>query len=329
MLVFAPQEFKKHLCFGVVVLIISLAAVAGYAWVAWEAPRLPGGSSATGLGYGIVGAAIIVFELLLAVRKAPKIRGWRLGKTRHWLLAHIWLGVLCVPFVILHTGFALGGVLTTTLAAVFACVIASGLYGLWLQNVVPAEMRRLTPAETVHGQIDHVSAQYAASAALLVEATCGPMPHGDQSAQEARTELRATTRNVPRVGAQRTWTQARERQLSLESPRPVVANSQALRRAFESEIQPYLTEGYRGRPATPLAEEISAKAFFAALRSQLNPLAHVAVNTIETWCDHRRQFDVQQKLHRRLHGWLLIHLPLSLVLLALLIAHVYTGLKYW
>ena len=84
-----------------------------------------------------------------------------------------------------------------------------------------------------------------------------------------------------------------------------------------------------GRPASPLAEQRTAAEFFAALRARLNPKAHAAVDTIATWCEHRRQFDVQERLHRRLHGWLLFHLPLSLALLALLIAHVVTGLRYW
>ncbi len=252
-----------------------------------------------------------------------------MGKTRHWLLAHIWLGVLCVPLVVLHTGFQLGGALTTTLAAVFAIVIGSGLYGLWLQNVVPGEMRRSTPAETVHSQIDQVSAQYAASAALLVETTCGPNPSADRALDGASARPRTPARAFPRVGAQRSWSQARDRQSDLDVPRDAVPNSRALRQAFDIEIRPYLAEGRRGRPSSPLAEDCTAAEFFLALCAQLDPEAHAAVNAIATWCEHRRQFDVQERLHRRLHGWLLFHLPLSLALLALLIAHVYTGLKYW
>jgi hypothetical protein len=34
-------------------------------------------------------------------------------------------------------------------------------------------------------------------------------------------------------------------------------------------------------------------------------------------------------MHRWLHGWLSIHLPLSMALLILLAAHVFVALKYW
>jgi hypothetical protein len=41
-----------------------------------------------------------------------------------------------------------------------------------------------------------------------------------------------------------------------------------------------------------------------------------------------RQFDRQERLHRWLHGWLLVHLPLSIVLIVLMLVHIYTALKY-
>ena len=60
---------------------------------------------------------------------------------KHWMKAHIWLGLLSVSLLILHSGFhfwnlALSGVLM----AVFLIVIASGLWGLALQQVIPTIM---------------------------------------------------------------------------------------------------------------------------------------------------------------------------------------------
>ena len=42
---------------------------------------------------GRLGGGIILFEMLLWPRKSLW-RGWRLGRTKLWMTAHIWLGLL-------------------------------------------------------------------------------------------------------------------------------------------------------------------------------------------------------------------------------------------
>ena len=54
-------------------------------------------------------------------------RVWRIGMVKTWLRAHIWLGLLTVPLILLHSGFTWGGQLTTILAWLFIIVIASGI----------------------------------------------------------------------------------------------------------------------------------------------------------------------------------------------------------
>ena len=34
-------------------------------------------------------------------------------------------------------------------------------------------------------------------------------------------------------------------------------------------------------------------------------------------------------MHRWLHGWLLVHLPLSMALVVLMFIHIYVAIKYW
>ena len=85
------------------------------------------------------GGVIILFEMLLWPRKSLW-RGWRLGRTKLWMTAHIWLGLLTLPLLLLHGGFHFS-LSSSTLAAVLmwllVLVVGSGLFGLVLQNILP------------------------------------------------------------------------------------------------------------------------------------------------------------------------------------------------
>ena len=87
-----------------------------------------------------------------------------MGTVQRWLRAHIWLTLLTIPLVILHSGFRLGGPMTTLLMALFAIVMVSGIYGLVLQHLMPRLMKERLPAETVFEQIPHIRAQLAVAA---------------------------------------------------------------------------------------------------------------------------------------------------------------------
>src|SRR5258708_37608142 len=100
--------------------------------------RWPGGGSLTGLVLGTLAAAIFLFELALVGKKTKTFRTARwMPRAQTWMKAHIWLGLLTVPLVVLHSGGRFGGTLTTLFIAVFGLVIASGVWGLLLQNVLP------------------------------------------------------------------------------------------------------------------------------------------------------------------------------------------------
>ncbi len=45
-------------------------------------------------------------------------------------------------------------------------------------------------------------------------------------------------------------------------------------------------------------------------------------------CEERRELAEHRKLHHLLHGWLLLHVPLSFALLVLTVIHVVTAV-YW
>ena len=97
--------------------LLTAGAAAWYGTEVVPGRALPGGGSVPGLTFGIAGGVIILFELALWLRK--RWRRWRLGKTSTWMRAHIWGGLLTVPLLLLHSGFVLGGWLSTSLAFLF------------------------------------------------------------------------------------------------------------------------------------------------------------------------------------------------------------------
>jgi len=56
--------------------------------------------------------------------------------------------------------------------------------------------------------------------------------------------------------------------------------------------------------------------------------AHATLGDLEDICDEARQLTRQQRLHRWLHGWLLVHIPLSLALILLGAVHAVMALRY-
>ena len=67
---------------------------------------------------------------------------------------------------------------------------------------------------------------------------------------------------------------------------------------------------------------------FEQKRNLVPETLHPALDDLERICRERRELLAQQRLQHWLHWWLLVHVPLSMVLLALAIAHAVLALKY-
>jgi hypothetical protein len=325
------QNLPMHRRWLAIVLLATAAAIGWYGLHAAGATRWPGGSSLPGLVFGVLAAIIIVFEFLLWPRRWHRLRAVRIGRTQAWLRAHIWLGLLSVPLVVLHTGFQWGGPFSTLLAVVFAVVIASGVFGLIVQQVVPRLMLQVIPAETIYSQIDYVARQFAADAQRLVLAACGEERGEESSASETLTPALSQREREEEafvvIGAVRTVGSVRGKVLVTQSRAAQVANPQSLRSAFFDCIKPYLEHGAAG--GSVLADRSRAAMWFSQLRAGAGAEGQETISALENWCESRRQFDLQGRLHRWLHAWLSVHLPLSAALLILLAGHIFVALKYW
>lgn len=154
----------------VVIFVISTTAYIPYALRSAGGPR---GGTALGLAYGIIGYAFMLFAGLLGARK--KVPTWRIGRAQTWMRGHLWLGLVSLPLILFHAGFAWRGPLTTILMVLLFIVIASGIFGAVLQHYLPTVMLRRVPMETIYEEIPHVRAQLRAEAEQLAASIFGPI----------------------------------------------------------------------------------------------------------------------------------------------------------
>jgi hypothetical protein len=319
------NTLREHRPWIIATLAVAVLAILWYATElaarSWD--QRPRGSSTVGFLFGIAGGGICLFEFLLWPRKM--VRTWRIGRAVVWMRAHIWLGLLSFPLLVLHSGFYLGGALSTVLMILFLVVIASGIWGLIVQQFLPQQMLDDVPAETIHSQIAHVSGLLAAEGDRLVQAVCGPA--AEEKARPAAVEqTAAAAHSFLVVGAVRNVGGVKGKVLQTQGFVEPVPGAEPLREFFQATALPYLQQGAASR--SPLAQAGRSATLFIELRDRLTSRAHPAVDTLEALCDQRRQFDLQLRLHRWLHNWLWVHLPLSIALIVLMFVHVWVALKY-
>src|SRR3954447_17279091 len=89
---------------GWVVACLVIFIVATVLYIPYQRRSLTGpkGSSWYGLAYGIVGSAMILFVMALAIKK--RMRTLRIGRAHTWLQGHVWLGLLAYPMILYHAG---------------------------------------------------------------------------------------------------------------------------------------------------------------------------------------------------------------------------------
>jgi hypothetical protein len=308
------------------VLFVVLATVGAGAWYVVESGSTswPGGASLPGFTFGALGGLIVIFEFLLWFRK--KVRVWRIGQAQTWMRAHIWLGLLCVPLLIGHSGFRWGGTLSAVLMILLLVVIASGIWGLALQQLLPRRMLDDLPAETIYSQIGRLADELVAEAEHLVRATCGPAP-GEETETIARAQAPTPDGSFLVVGAARSVGRVQGNVLETRVPPNPVPESEMLRDFFRNTVAPFLRSG--NASPSPLRNFNRTAALFQDLRAKLPPPAHASADGLERLCNQRRQWAEQARLHVWLHSWLWVHFPLSVALVLLMFVHAWVALKYW
>ena len=330
MLIFDRENWPRHRRWAISVLLVTLAAIAWYVFYGFLGHQgqwhWPGGSSPPGFSFGILGGLIILFEMLLVPRKYLW-RGRRLGRTKYWMMAHLWLGLIVLILLMLHGDFHFS-LSRSTLAAILmwllVAVFLSGLWGAIVQSVLPRLILERVPAETIYSQINQVIDQYRDEAESLVKATCGP---GDSARPGETGPEDSPTQDYLVVGTMRMVGNVQGKVLRTGSVAVWVPGSEPLMAFHTRYIEPYLNAG--SRRGLELESPRKAAALFEGLKLRLRSEAHPIVDRLAELCDQKRQLDLQARLHRWLFTWLAIHLALSSALLVLMFAHVLLALKYF
>jgi hypothetical protein len=312
---------------------LAVLAISGVAYTVYtlESPQGPRGGSTVGLMFGVIGFGFMIFAALLGARK--RVPTWRIGRAQAWMRGHLWIGFLALPLILFHGGFHFGGTLTRVLMWLLIVTVFSGVFGAALQHYIPQVMTSDVTLETIYDEIGRVRTLLREEADRSIELVCGSLglaKHSNEESQRAGgfTALRTIAasavplRTSAAVSAGASAAVAAAPEIILLSEE----ESAPLRRFYLGEMRPFL-EG-RKQGGQRLADAAKASSAFAGLRTLLPAPAHVTLADLEDICDEARQLTRQERLHRWLHGWILLHVPLSLALIFLGAIHAVMALRY-
>ena len=280
---------RTHTRWAVVTFLLGVAALGLRSWLGWDRPGGLTGGTTAGLWFGVAGSGLMIFAGLLSVHRRLPVRRW-LGSRQTWLRAHIWLGSLSAVLIFCHAGPRLGGPLEVALWVVLTITIVSGILGLVVQAIVPRLMTQRVQFEAPYEQIPHL---------------CLRMR---QESDDALEEALAVPALEPSVGD--------ELRSLHEGVRGFLAES------FDRESP--LAEPWR---AEPLFDRVRRAAKLEESADTKNPLFE-ALDRLERLCVERRQLGEQARMHVWLHVWLLLHIPVTVVLLVLGTIHAVMSV-YW
>jgi hypothetical protein len=272
---------------------LGIFAVSLGTYIPYSMASRPRGGSVLGIVYGVLGYGMMLFAALLGVRKRLPV--WRLGRAQTWMRGHIWLGLLTLPMILFHAGFTFRGPLTGLLMALLILVFLSGVTGAAIQHFVPRMMTASVPLETIYEQIPHVR---------------------DQLRQEADKLVRVLFTQTETVHEA-----ASEEMIEME-----VEERQSVAKLYNDMILPFLRDPESTR--SPLADADGARSFFETLRRKLPASTHAVIADLENLCEEERQLIRQRRLYVLLHGWLVVHVPLSIALTVLGAVHAVVALRY-
>jgi hypothetical protein len=235
--------------------------------------------------------------------------------------------------ILFHGGFHFGGTLTRLLMWLLMVTVASGVYGAVLQNSIPKKITADIPLETIYDEISHVRELLREEADRAIESVCGDV--GILKASEAGvqraggfTALRPIAASAAPLRTSAAVSAAASAAVAPAAETILLTETEGtpLRKFYIEEMRPFLEQSKScGRR---LADEARASSMFAGLRTLLPAAAHDTLADLEEICGEARQLLRQERLHRWLHGWLLLHIPLSLALILLGAVHAVMALRW-
>jgi hypothetical protein len=274
---------------------VCVAAAAAYAW---HDPRTPP-NGGTWLGYtlGGIGAALIFWLTALGIRK----RSYRSsqGSVQGWLSAHVYLGLALLIVATLHTGFQFGWNIHTLAYILMCVVIASGVVGVVMYVRLPRAMSVNRAAQTREQMLEEI-----ADIDTRVLRLAGRLPDFVKDALQSNRDRTALGGSVLAVLG------GRDRS-SVLLPAPT-GGARLVPNADQGALLDWLSgELARSKDAEQSRVYHDVLSLIGARRLAVKRLRRDA--RIRGW----------------LEIWLYVHVPMTVALLAALIAHVISVFLYW
>lgn len=283
----------RYLWFVLALLVLSLAI---YWTQGSELP--PNGGSWQGYTLGGISAALIVWLSALGIRK----RSYRssLGTVEGWASAHVYLGTGLMVIATLHCAFQFGLNVHTLLYVLMAAVIISGFFGLFVYLTYPRRLARvrsgrrrkewLTELNRIDARIRELAQQCEARTRTVVESALDRTSLGGGVIAQLR-------------GA--------DKSLVLEPEQAVTSPKLVANRDQETVI-----------------DHLASVVPRAGKRDEA-----LVLQDLLTVFGRRRTVLARLRDDIRLQGWLQIwlylHIPLTIAVLAALVAHVTSVFLYW
>jgi hypothetical protein len=288
--------FKKQRYFWVAFALVASSLIA---YLLHRPIGPPNGGSWLGYTLGTVAAVLIVWLMLLGVRKRRYAS--RMGSVLGWTSAHIYLGTSLIVVSLLHCGFQFGWNIHTACLILMLLVIFSGFFGVFAYLRYPQLMTQNRSGYSTEQmlveirQLDQESITLAAGLGADVHDAMLRSVRGTKLGGGLRQQLFPNKTTDPAL-------QALQKALKQTTERPTGAANSTMVLMVQSLAA---TQSAQQKTLRYLIDLLATKrALSARLRSDV-------------------------RMQAMLELWLYVHVPLSFALLATLIAHILSVFFYW
>jgi hypothetical protein len=117
----------------------------------------PSGGTLMGLSYGILSFGVILLLMYYGIRKRTYYSA--AGNVQAWLSSHVYLGLLSLLLIPLHSGFHFAADIHTLAFVLLVIVVASGGYGAYLYLTLPEQFGQFG-AEVIGVGADSVDTEH-------------------------------------------------------------------------------------------------------------------------------------------------------------------------
>ncbi|NNC99269.1 MAG: hypothetical protein HKN85_03715 [Gammaproteobacteria bacterium] len=279
-----------------VALGLSALSILAY-W--WHQPiGSPNGGTWLGYTLGTIGALLIVWLMLLGIRK--RSYNSNLGTVQGWTSAHVYLGTALLLVATLHCGVQFGMNIHTLAYVLMVAVIASGFFGLYAYLHYPQVMTMNRAGDTLDDLLQQIR---------KIDERC----IRDADSYELRSLVDSAVQGCDIGG--NWWQQLRAKDSSTLTIPASIDRENADR---------VLSNANQARVINTLANRLAQLSGGHEAGVVQNLLASFAAKQVLL---KRIRRDVQVRALMKI--WLFVHVPLSLALLAALTVHIIVVFYYW